>query len=56
MQCRLLAGKACITLSLAHSMSYVEGDNGGKVPVGLGSPPAPSPFPWLLLRVLCSAQ
>ena len=52
----MLAGESCSTRTLARSMPYTEGVDGGLVPVGLGGPTEPAPFPKLLLHVLCSAQ
>ena len=56
MECWPLAGEACSICSLARSMPSKEEVDGGLVPVGLGGPTEPAPFPRLLLHVLCSAQ
>ena len=56
MEFRLLDGEACSTRSLVHSMKSADGVDGGLVPVGLGGPPAPAPFPCLLLQILPIAQ
>ena len=49
-------GAAYSRQSLALSMISDEGVDGFLLPIGLGGPLAPEPFPLLMLRVLCSAQ